>query len=72
VAEERYKKLTINLAPDYHAELVRLAEARGITITDLIKGALALDKYVWEHRDAELLMKDKDSDTIRQIVLIRP
>ncbi len=64
----RYKKLTINVAPDVHAELSRMAEERGITITELFKRAVALDKFVWEHRDAELLMKD--GETVRQIVLM--
>ena len=63
-----YKKLTINLAPELHEELQRMAEERGITITELIRRAVALDKFVWEHRDAELLLKD--GDEIRQIVLI--
>lgn len=68
MAEQRYKKLTINVSPEVHEELLRLADERGITITDLIKRAVALDKFVWEHRDAELLIKD--GDTVRQIVLI--
>lgn len=68
--QQRYKKLTINLAPEVHEELQRLADERGITITELIKRAVALDKFVWENRDAELLLKDKDGDTIRQIVLL--
>lgn len=63
-----YKKLTINMSNEVHAELARLAEERGITITELIKRAVALDKYVWEHRDAELLLKDGES--VRQIVML--
>lgn len=68
MAEQRYKKLTINVSPEVHEELQRLADERGITITDLIKRAVALDKFVWEHRDAELLLKE--GDTVRQIVLL--
>jgi len=69
VAEQRYKKLTINVAPDVHEQLQKLAdEMGGITITDLIKRAVALQKYVWEHRNGELLIKEGDS--VRQIVLI--
>ena len=63
-----YKKLTINLAPELHEELQRMADERRITITELIRRAVALDKFVWEHRTAELLLKD--GDQIRQIVLI--
>lgn len=62
-----YKKLTIDMAPEVHATLVDLAAQRGITITELIKRALALDKFCWEHRDAELLVKD--GHRVRQIVM---
>lgn len=65
----QYKKLTINLAPEVHAELQRMADERGITITELIKRSVALDKFVWEHRDAELLIKDGDG-TVKQVVLL--
>lgn len=63
-----YKKLTINLAPDVHAELQRLADEQGITITELIKRAVALHKFVWEHRHGELLVKEDGE--LKQILLI--
>lgn len=62
------KKLTINIASDLHGEIQRTAEERGITITELIRRAIALDKFVWDHRDAELLVKN--GEDVRQIVLI--
>jgi predicted transcriptional regulator len=62
-----YKALTIKMAPDVHAELADLAEQRGISITELIKRAVALDKFCWEHRDAELLVRD--GDHVKQIVM---
>jgi predicted transcriptional regulator len=66
LAESRYKKLTINVSPEVHEELQRLADARGITITELIKRAVALEKFVWEHREGELLLKE--GDRVREIV----
>jgi predicted CopG family antitoxin len=71
VAERRYKKLTINVAAEVYDELQKMAEERDLTVTDLVKRAIALDRFVWENRDGELLIKDKDSDTVRQIVLLR-
>lgn len=69
MAGSRYKKLTINVAPEVHEELQRLAdEMGGITITELIKRAVALQKFVWEHRDGELLIRE--GDKVKQIVLI--
>ncbi|MGH9247662.1 MAG: CopG family transcriptional regulator [Acidimicrobiales bacterium] len=64
----RYKKLTINLAPAVHGELHRLADERGVTISELIRRAIALDLFLHEHRDSELLLKR--GDDIRQIVLV--
>jgi hypothetical protein len=63
-----YKKLTINVSPELHEELQRMADERGITITELIRRAVALDKFVHENRDAELLLRD--GDKVRQIVLV--
>lgn len=63
-----YKKLTINLSEDVHAELSRLAGEQGCTITELIKRAVALNRFVWEHRDGELLIKH--GDVVHQVVLI--
>lgn len=69
LSEPRYKKLTINVAPEVHEELQRLAdEMGGITITELIKRAVALQKFVWDHRSGELLLRE--GETLRQIVLI--
>jgi predicted transcriptional regulator len=64
-----YKKLTINLSEDVYEQLSDLAEQRAITITELIKRAVALDKYVWEHRYSELLLKD--GDNVQQIVMFK-
>ena len=62
-----YVKLTIKMSNEVQAELAAMADQRGISITELIKRSLALDKYVWEHRDAELLVRD--GDHVRQIVM---
>ncbi len=62
-----YKKLTINVHPDVHAELAKLADAQGITLTELIKRSVALHRFVWEHRNAELLLRD--GEEIKQVVL---
>lgn len=67
--ESHYTKLTINLAPDVRDEIQQLADAQGLTLTELIKQAVALDKYVWEHRDGELLVRH--GDTVTQIKLGR-
>lgn len=70
MAEDTHVRLVIDLAPGYHAELSRLAEERGLSVTDLLRGALALDRYVWENRGGELLTRDQASGDVRQVVLV--
>lgn len=45
-----YKRLTINLAPEIHEELQALADDDGITLTELLKRAVALHKFYSQHR----------------------
>lgn len=63
-----YKKLTINLAVELHEDLQQTARERGISVSELIRRAIALDKFIWQHRHEELLLKN--GDTTRQIVLV--
>lgn len=42
----RYKRLTINLSPEAHEELTRLAGAAGVSITDYIRKSVALKRFV--------------------------
>lgn len=63
-----YHKLTINIAPEVYAELQKLADEMGLSLTEMIRNAVALQKFVWEHRDGELLIREHDD--VRQIVLI--
>ena len=66
--ETGYKKLTISVAPDVYSELQRLAdEMGGITITELIKRAVALQKFVWENRSVGVLIEE--GEKVKQIVL---
>lgn len=63
-----YKKLTINIAADLHDELQRAAAERGITVTELIRRAIALDKFIHDNSDSELLLRK--GDEVRQIVRV--
>lgn len=70
VGSRRVHRLTIDLGPGYHAELQRQArEATDGSVTDLLRQALALHRYVWEHRDAELLTRAEPSEPIVQLTL---
>lgn len=61
------RKITISLSEDLYAEIVRRSEARGISLTELVRGALKLDFFVEDH-DARLVI---DDDGREREVLIR-
>ena len=65
-----YKKLTINVSPDVHAELRRLADAQGITITDLIKRSVGLNRFLWEHRDGTLMLHERVEGRFREVEVL--
>ncbi len=67
-AAPKYKRLTINVAPELHAQLQDMAAERGITVTELLRRAVAIEKFLYEHRDEKLLLKD--GNETREIVLV--
>jgi len=38
--------MTINLAPEIHAEMAESADRRGITLTELVRRAVVLDRFI--------------------------
>lgn len=52
-------KVTINMPVTLHAELRERANKRGITVTELMRRAVALDKRIYEAHDtgAEVVIK---------------
>ena len=55
-----YKRLIIDIAPALYDELHETADERGITVPELLRRAIALDRYIWEHRGIDLLVRDDD------------
>lgn len=60
-----YKTLTIKMAAELHDDLHAMADDRGITVSELIRRAIALDKFVWENRNSG--QASVDGDHLRQI-----
>ena len=50
--EEHYRKLTIKVSPEVHAELRQMAKERHTTVTTLLRTAVALQKFLYQHQDA--------------------
>ena len=44
-------RLNIDIATDLYDELEASARERGISVPELLRRAIALDRYIWEHRD---------------------
>jgi len=61
------KKLTVSLSEELYSELTKRAERRGITLTDLVRGALRLDFYVDDH-DASLMVRE--GEEVKEVLLV--
>lgn len=57
--------LVMRLAPDARDELSQRAIERGISLAELVKRSVALEGYVWEHRDE---LTAKHSGPLRRIL----
>ncbi len=64
-----YKRLTINLSEEMHAQLQEMAAQQQTTVSHLLRRAVALEKFFWDHRDEEVFLK-KDDET-REVLLPR-
>lgn len=65
-----FKRLTINLVAELHNELTLRAARRGVSLTDLIRRAVALDKFVDENlAGGGRLLIERDGE-VREVVLV--
>ena len=62
------RRITIKLTPEAYDELRSRAKARNLTLTGLIRKALATDRFFYDHRDAQVLLRDGSST--REVVLL--
>jgi hypothetical protein len=53
-------KVTINMPTQLHEELRQRAHSRGISVTELMRRAVALDKLVFEEH-AEVFLRDPET-----------
>jgi hypothetical protein len=64
--EVEFTKVTISMPKTMHEELRRRARRRGISVTELMRRAVALDAVVFDpnHPDRKIILKD-ENDTER-------
>ncbi|MBI4884808.1 MAG: hypothetical protein HY826_12225 [Actinobacteria bacterium] len=60
--------MTIKLTNDAYDELRRMASVRGLTLTGLIRKGLATERFFYEHRNAQVLLRE--GSTTREVVLL--
>jgi len=65
------EKLTLRLAPDVRASLDWIAKKRGVTLAEVIRHAISVEKMLTEEADrgSNLLIEDKNGK-IKQLILI--
>jgi len=65
-------KMSVNLPQSVVDDLRAIAAERQITLTQAIKDAIAMEKYVTdERRDGSHLLVQKPDKTVREVVLLR-
>lgn len=62
------RRVTIKLTEPAYCELREMANERGLSLTGLIRRALATDRFFWLHRGAQVLLREGDST--REVVLL--
>jgi len=66
---ERYVKVTVNVAPDLYDDLRSRAAERGLTVSELLRRAVGLYKFMLhDNPDAEVLIKR--GDDVRRVVFL--
>lgn len=66
----QYKKLTINLPQELWEELSERAGERSITVTELIRRAVALDGYLHEQCAGSDRILIERGDSLRELVFM--
>jgi len=67
------KRLNIRMSDSAYTELSRLAKARDKSVSELIRDALALEKYVADTQDkgGRILIQQKGDAQPKQILVLR-
>lgn len=70
--DARVKRLTINMPISVFDELQERAETRGLTITELIRRAVALDNYLTREMSSSdrLLIERREDNSLRELVFV--
>lgn len=63
-------RLSVNLAPDVAAALKRLAESKGVTVTEMVRRAISTENFFEEQRaeGRKILIADDDEENIREVL----
>lgn len=62
-------KVTINMPVVMHDEMKARARSRGMSVTELMRRAVALDKLVFEYQERgwELVLRDPDTLSVQRV-----
>jgi len=62
------RRVTIKLTPEAYDGVAQLARQSGLTLTALIRQALALFRFFHDHKDAQVFLKENGE--MREVVLL--
>jgi len=70
---KKSSRLTVNLSEELVESLREMAERSGTTMTDVLKRAIEVQRYLEKQQDAgkNVLLEDPESNTVRELVLFK-
>jgi predicted CopG family antitoxin len=64
------KRVNVNFSEEVYAELVKIAQESGKTLSDVLRDAVTLEKYVAEtRRDGGRLLVEKSDGETRELLV---
>lgn len=58
------RRLTLNLSPEIYEEMRALADQKSISLTELVRRAVAREKFFHEHKDQQVILRDGEREQI--------
>lgn len=70
---KKSSRLTVNLSEELVESLREMADRSGTTMTDVLKRAIEVQRYLEKQQDdgKNVLLEDPESNTVRELVLFK-
>ena len=64
------KRVNVNFSDEIYRELLKIAKARGVTLSEVLRDAVTLEKYLDDaRREGGRLLIERDGEAPRELLL---